>query len=65
MASIPLMTGTNLITITAVDAAGNPGMDALTVTYAGTTTPPPPPPSPTITLSVVRAGTRSVQLTWT
>ena len=65
VASIPLMTGTNLITITAVDAAGNPGMDALTVTYAGTTTPPPPPPSPTLTLSVVRSGTRSVQLTWT
>ena len=32
MANIPLQTGTNVITVTAVDAAGNRGTDTLTVT---------------------------------
>ena len=34
---IPLLGGTNVITITAVDAAGNQGADTLTVTYTVTT----------------------------
>ncbi len=36
-AGIPLQTGTNNITITALDAAGNSGVDTVSVTYAGTT----------------------------
>ena len=35
--SIGLQTGSNLITVTATDAAGNVGTDALTVTYSSTT----------------------------
>jgi hypothetical protein len=34
VSSIPLQSGTNVITIRARDAAGNQGMDVLTVTYA-------------------------------
>jgi hypothetical protein len=34
VASIPLQSGTNVITIRAHDAAGNQGMDVLTVTYS-------------------------------
>jgi hypothetical protein len=34
---IPLLDGTNVITVTAVDAAGNQGADSLTVTYTVTT----------------------------
>jgi hypothetical protein len=43
--SVPLQGGTNVITVTAQDAAGNKGTDVLTVTYTTTTTPPPPPPT--------------------
>jgi hypothetical protein len=34
---IPLQNGTNVITVTAFDAAGNSGADTVTVTYSGTT----------------------------
>jgi hypothetical protein len=37
VASIPLQSGTNVITIRAHDAAGNQGMDVLTVTYSTAT----------------------------
>ena len=37
---IALQTGVNVLTITARDAAGNPGTDTLTVTYTPDTTPP-------------------------
>jgi hypothetical protein len=37
MASIPLQTGTNIITVTARDAAGNKGTDVITVTYSTST----------------------------
>jgi hypothetical protein len=40
MSSIPLVSGSNIITVTARDAAGNTGIDTLTVTYS------PPPTSP-------------------
>jgi hypothetical protein len=40
-ASVPLAPGTNVITVTATDAAGNTGTDTLTVTYGAA---PPPPP---------------------
>jgi len=33
---IPLQNGTNVITVTAFDAAGNSGVDTVTVTYSGT-----------------------------
>ncbi len=37
---IPLLSGSNVITVTAVDAAGNAGTDSLTVTYTVTTAAP-------------------------
>jgi hypothetical protein len=37
VSGIPLQTGTNNITVTAIDAAGNSGVDTVAVTYAGTT----------------------------
>ncbi len=40
-ASVALVSGSNAITVTARDAAGNIRSDAITVTYNGTTTPPP------------------------
>jgi hypothetical protein len=51
--SVPLQGGTNVITVTAQDAAGNKGTDVLTVTYTATTTTTPPPTQPT---SVVLTG---------
>jgi hypothetical protein len=54
MANIPLQTGTNVITVTAVDAAGNRGTDSLTVARSTTTTTTPPPttsgPAPSLRL---------------
>ena len=60
-AAIPLLAGANVITVTAVDAAGNSGTDALTVTYTA-----PQPPS-TVTLKVeakINKRWRSTRLYW-
>jgi hypothetical protein len=64
-AGISLQGGTNVITVTSVDAAGNTGTDALTVTYTAPTT---PPPSGTVTLSargISGSGWFGTELTWT
>jgi hypothetical protein len=58
---IPLLGGTNVITITAVDAAGNQGADTLTVTYTVTTT------TPTVALTAQPKSNkrwRSTRLSW-
>jgi hypothetical protein len=68
MSNIPLQTGTNVITVTAVDAAGNRGTDTLTVTRSTSTTPPPtnPPPTGSVpTLSLSRVDGNTVRLSWT
>jgi hypothetical protein len=54
--SIPLQSGTNVITVTAQDAAGNKGTDVLTVTYSTTTTTQPPATQPPTTPSFVLSG---------
>jgi hypothetical protein len=61
-ANIPLQGGTNVITVTALDAAGNPATDTLTVTYTVTT----PAPS-TVVLTAQLRGSRwkTVNLAWT
>ena len=56
------MSGSNVITVTALDAAGNAETDSLTVTYTVTT-----PPPTTVTLKAEpRRGNRwrSTKLTW-
>jgi hypothetical protein len=58
--SVPLQGGTNVITVTAQDAAGNKGTDVLTVTYTATTTTTPPPTQSTsavLTGQLLRSGT--------
>ena len=67
--AIALVAGTNLITVSARDAAGNVGIDTVSVTYTIPPPPPPPPPAPT---SVVLSGQlaqakwrRIAQLSWT
>lgn len=45
--SLMLASGTNVITVTAIDAAGNQGSVTIAVTYGTSTTPPPPPPPTT------------------
>jgi hypothetical protein len=63
IASIPLVNGTNVITVIALDAAGNTGIDTLTVVYSGTTTTPSPS---TVILSVGEAARqRTARLSWT
>lgn len=58
VASIPLMPGTNVITLIAQDAAGNRGTDGLSVTYSAS--------GPTsIVLSGVSSGNPNITLTWT
>jgi hypothetical protein len=55
------VSGSNLITVTARDAAGNTGIDTLTVTYSATT-----PPPTTITLTVTQGSSwKTALLTWT
>jgi hypothetical protein len=54
---IALQGGTNVITITALDAAGNQGTDTVTVTYSGTTTPPADTTRPTISIVTPTTGT--------
>ncbi len=51
VSAIPLQTGTNVITVTARDAAGNQAMDTLAVTYAAPAPAPTPTPSPSLVLS--------------
>jgi hypothetical protein len=64
-AGIPLQTGTNVITVTALDAAGNVGTDSLTVNYSGTTPPPPPPPTSSVILTTQLREWGTVYLRWT
>jgi hypothetical protein len=65
---VRLQPGTNIITVAALDAAGNQGRDVITVTYGtGTPTPPPPPPPTTIALSaqpVISSSWAATRLTW-
>jgi hypothetical protein len=64
-AGVPLQSGSNVITVTAVDAAGNAGTDTLTVTYTAPST---PSPSGSATLSVRKisgAGWFGTELKWT
>jgi hypothetical protein len=64
-AGIPLQSGTNVITVTAFDAAGNTGTDSLTVSYTVTTPPPTtPPPTSTVTLTAVLPDS-TTRLSWT
>lgn len=52
VSGIPLVSGSNVITVTAVDAAGNAGVDSLTVTYSV-----PDTTRPTATISAPTTGT--------
>jgi len=66
--NITLVGGTNNITVTARDAAGNVGTDLLTVTYTVSVPPPPPPPGPSVVLSASMSRQNrkaNVNLTWT
>jgi len=61
ISSIPLVSGSNLITVTARDAASNTGIDTLTVTYSETT-----PAPTTVTLTAAPGSSwKMVLLTWT
>jgi hypothetical protein len=61
-AAIPLLSGANVVTVTAVDAAGNQNTDILTITYATT----PPPSTVTLTAEPRRSSHwRSTRLRWT
>src|SRR5262245_23720134 len=66
-AGIPLVTGTNVITITARDAAGNSGTASMTVTRSATQPPSSPAPSTVaLTVSIRKASKwRSSRLSWT
>jgi hypothetical protein len=63
IANLPLLSGTNVISVTALDAAGNAATAALTVTRS--TTPPPPSTDGAPTLTVERLGSNSIRLSWT
>jgi Putative Ig domain len=52
ISSLPLLSGANVITVTAVDAAGNQGTDSLTVTYTSADT-----TLPTATINAPTTGT--------
>ena len=63
IASLPLQSGTNVISMTALDAAGNAATATLTVTRSTTTSTPSTGGAPT--LSVERLGSSSMRLSWT
>ncbi|MHB8710434.1 MAG: fibronectin type III domain-containing protein [Minisyncoccota bacterium] len=60
---ISLQSGTNAITVTAKDAAGNPGTDTITITYTPPTIDTIPPSTPA-NLSGSAPGTSEVDLSW-
>ena len=61
--AIPLVIGSNVITVTAADAAGNQSTASLTVNYSATTT---PPSTVTLTADTRKASKwRSTKLSWT
>jgi len=62
IANLPLQSGTNVISVTALDAAGNAATATLTVTRSTT---PPPSTGGAPTLSVQRLGSTSMRLSWT
>jgi len=62
-ANLPLQSGTNVISVTALDAAGNAATATLTVTRSTTT--PLPSTGGAPTLSVGRLGSSSMRLSWT
>jgi hypothetical protein len=62
-AAIPLLAGSNVVTVRSIDAAGNQASDSITVTYSTTT----PPPTGTVTLSAEPLKTswfKATRLTW-
>jgi predicted secreted protein len=62
VSGIPLFSGSNVISVTAVDAAGNAGTDSLSVTV---TVPTAPPSTVTLVLDTRKASKwRSTKLTW-
>ena len=69
VSGIPLLSGANVITVSALDAASNAGTDSLTVTFTVTT---PPPSTATLTATTKTSGDskrggirwRSTKLTW-
>ena len=64
--SITLQGGTNIITVTAQDAAGNKATDVLTVTYSTTTTTSPTTPSFTLSGQLLTSGSWvRASLQWT
>ena len=64
VSGIALQSGDNVLTVTAQDAAGNPGTDILTVTY---TPPPPDTTAPTVpgSLGATAASASQINLSWT
>ena len=68
VSGIPLQSGTNIITVTAFDAAGYSGVDSVTVTYSGTSggttsSTMPPPTSSSVPISAEVSGS-TVILRW-
>ena len=60
-ASVPLKAGSNLISVTAKDAANNAGTDTITVTYT-----PPDTTAPSVpTLTATAASCNQINLSWT
>jgi hypothetical protein len=64
-AGIPLQSGTNVITVVALNTAGNAGADTLTVTYTATTSPAPAPSTAVLTAWLRGARWKAVNLSWT
>ncbi|MCI0372062.1 MAG: FG-GAP-like repeat-containing protein, partial [candidate division NC10 bacterium] len=62
VSGIVLQAGTNVLTVTARDAAGNTGTDTLTVTYAPADS---TPPAAVTDLNASNASNVSLDLTWT
>lgn len=54
--TVTLQSGTNVITVSAQDAAGNVGKDVLTVTYSAPAQTPPPSTSLTLTGQLLKSG---------